>query len=381
MASQIKVASGILFLAKGRAACKFSDMREASYEFLKKLLETPSPSGFETSGQRVWLDYVSQFADEVSSDAYGNCIAVVNPKGSPRVLLAGHSDEIGFMVQFINEEGFIYFQSIGGSDPALARGQRVVVHGQNGPVRGVIGQLAIHMQEPDDRKKVPDLHQMFIDIGAKSKADARKQVRVGDPITYDYGVVKLGNGRIAARGCDNRIGTFAAAEGLRLAAGDRKKLKACVIAASTIQEENGLYGATMTGYSVHPDVALVVDVTHATDIPLCTKTKHGDVKLGSGPVISLGSSNHPVVNARLEAVAKRQKIGIQYEANPRHTGTDADAIFRQRGGVATVSIGLPNRYMHSPVEVIEIDDLEEIGRLMGAFALDVKPGEKFAVKI
>ncbi|MEI8343232.1 MAG: M42 family peptidase, partial [Verrucomicrobiota bacterium] len=159
-------------------------MRAASYDFLKKLLETPSPSGFETSGQRVWLDYVSTFADEVSSDAYGNCIAVINPKGSPRVLLTGHSDEIGFMVQFISEDGFIYFQSIGGSDPALARGQRVVVHGYGGPVRGVIGQLAIHMQEPDDRKKVPDLHQMFIDIGAKSKADARKQVRVGDAITY-----------------------------------------------------------------------------------------------------------------------------------------------------------------------------------------------------
>jgi endoglucanase len=356
-------------------------MREASFDFLKKLLETPSPSGFETSGQRVWMDYVSQFADEVSSDTYGNCLAVVNPGGSPRVLLTGHSDEIGFMVQYINEHGFLYFLSIGGSDPALARGQRVVVHGRRGMVRGVIGQLAIHMQESDDRKKVPDLHQMFIDIGAKSKKDAQRYVDVGDAITYDCGVVELGNGRIAARGCDNRIGTFAAAEGLRLAAENRKKLKACVIAASTIQEENGLYGGTMAGYSIHPDVALVVDVTHATDIPLCTKTKHGDVKLGGGPVISLGSSNHPVVNARLEAVAKKQRIPVQHEANPRWTGTDADAIFRQRGGIATVSLGLPNRYMHSPVEVIELADLEKIGRLMGAFALDVRTGEKFAVKI
>lgn len=356
-------------------------MRAASFEFLKTLLETPSPSGFETSGQRVWLDYVSAFADETSSDAYGNCIAVINPKGSPKVLLTGHSDEIGFMVQYISEEGFISFQSIGGSDPALARGQRVVIHGRSGPVRGVIGQLAVHMQQPDDRKKVPELHMMFIDIGAKSKADAQKRVRVGDAITYDCGVIELGNGRIAARGCDNRIGTFAAAEGLRLAAENRSKLKACVIAASTIQEENGAYGGTMTGYSVHPDVALVVDVTHATDIPPCTKSKHGDVKLGCGPVISIGSSNHPVVNARLEAVAKRQKIDVQYEINPRWSSTDADAIFVQRGGVASACIGLPNRYMHSPVEVIELDDLEEIGRLLGAFALDVKPGEKFAVKI
>ena len=356
-------------------------MRAASHDFLKKLLATPSPSGFETNGQRVWLDYVSQFADEVSSDTYGNCVAVLNPKGSPRVLLTGHSDEIGFMVQYISDDGFIYVQSIGGSDPALARGQRVMIHGQSGPVRGVIGQLAVHMQEPDDRKRVPDLHQMFIDIGAKSKADARKRVRVGDAITYDCGLVELGNGRIAARGCDNRIGTFAAAEGLRLAAENRGKLKACVIAASTIQEENGAYGAAMTGYSVHPDVALVVDVTHATDIPLCSKPKHGDVKLGGGPVISFGSSNHPVVNARLEAVAKRQKIGLQYEINPRRASTDADEIFIQRGGVATANIGLPNRYMHSPVEVIELDDLDQLARLLGAFALDVKPGGSFAVKI
>lgn len=356
-------------------------MREASYQFLKRLLETPSPSGFETSGQRVWKEYVGQFADEVYSDAYGNCFAVVNPNGSPKVLLAGHSDEIGFMVQYINDEGFIYFQSIGGSDPALARGQRVIIHGKEGPVPGVIGQLAVHMQDPEDRKKVPEFHKMFIDIGATSKADALKKVRVGNAITYNYGVVELGNGRIAARGCDNRIGTFAAAEGLRRAAENRDQLKACVIAASTIQEENGLYGATMAGYRIHPDVALVVDVTHATDIPLCTKSKQGDVRLGAGPVISWGSSNHPVVNARLEELAEKEKIQIQYEANPRYTGTDADAIFRQKGGIPTVSLGLPNRYMHSPVEVIELEDLDELGSLMGAFALDLKPGEKFEVKI
>jgi endoglucanase len=356
-------------------------MRDESYQFLKKLLETPSPSGFETRGQRVWMDYVGQFADEVYSDAYGNCFAVVNPGGSPKVLLSGHSDEIGFMVQHISDHGFIYFQTIGGSDPAIARGQRVVVHGKEGPVPGVIGQLAVHMQEQDDRKKVPAWHQMFIDIGAKTKAEAQLRVRVGNAITYDYGVVELLNGRIAARGCDNRIGTFAAAEGLRHAAENRKKLKACVVAASTIQEENGLYGATMTGYSVHPDVALVVDVTHATDIPLCHKPKHGDVRLGGGPVISIGSSNHPVVNERLEKIADKEHIEVQFESNPRHTGTDADAIFRQRGGIPTVSLGLPNRYMHSPVEVIELRDLKQLGHILGAFAVDLKKGEKFAVKI
>ncbi len=356
-------------------------MNKTSFVFLKSLLETPSPSGFETRGQRVWLDYVEPFADSVHSDAYGNCFAILNPKGSPKVLLGGHSDEIGFMVQFISDDGFIYFQSIGGSDPALARGQRVTVHGRGGDVPGVIGQLAIHLQEPDDRKKVPEWHQLIIDIGAKTKAEVETFIRVGDPITYEYGVRELRNNRIAARACDNRIGTFAAAEGLRVAAANRKKLKACVIAVSTIQEENGLYGASMAGYSVHPDVALIVDVTHATDIPLCTKTKHGDVKLGGGPVISVGSANHPVVNERLAQVAGRTKIPLQRESNPRYTGTDADAIFRQRGGIPTTSIGLPNRYMHSPVEMIDLDDLENMGELLGQFALDLKKGDAFAVKI
>lgn len=356
-------------------------MKKSSYAFLKSLLETPSPSGFETRGQRVWLDYVTPFADEIRTDAYGNCFALLHPAGARKVLLAGHSDEIGFMVQFISEEGFIHFQSIGGSDPALARGQRITIHGRNGPVPGVIGQLAIHLQEPDDRKKVPEWHQLIIDIGATSKKEVEEHLRVGDPITYSYGVLELRNHRIAARACDNRIGTFAAAEGLRVAFENRRKLQACVIAVSTIQEENGLYGAAMAGYSAHPDVALVVDVTHATDIPLCTKTKHGDVKLGGGPVLSIGSANHPVVNQRLEAVAKQAKIPLQRESNPRYTGTDADAIFRQRGGIPTASIGLPNRYMHSPVEVIDLRDLEHLGHLLGRFALDVAKDETFHVKI
>lgn len=356
-------------------------MNKTSLDFLTSLLETPSPSGFETRGQRVWLDYAKPFADETRADAYGNCYAILNPAGSPRILLGGHADEIGFMVNYVSDDGFIYFQSIGGSDPALARGQRVTIHGKDGPVPGVIGQLAIHLQEPDDRKKVPDWHQFIIDIGATSKREVEKIVRVGDPITYSYGVQKLLNHRIAARACDNRIGTFAAAEGLRVAFENRRKLTACVIAVSTIQEENGLYGASMAGYSVHPDAALVVDVTHATDIPLCTKPKHGDVRLGGGPTLGIGSANHPVLVERLAAVARRARIPVQFDPAPRRTGTDADAIFRQRGGIPTVSIGLPNRYMHSPVEVVDLRDLERIGNLLGRFALDVKKGERFAVTV
>ncbi len=356
-------------------------MREESYAFLQSLLETPSPSGFETRGQRVWSEYAKSSADAVKSDAYGNVFATLNAKASPKILLAGHSDELGLMISYISEEGFLYFKGIGGVDRAMLRGQRVIIHAADGPVRGVTGHLAIHMQEPDDRKKVPEFHEVFIDIGARSRAEAQKLVAVGDAVTSDANVVRLAGGRIAARGCDNRIGTWSAAEALRLVAKQKGKLRAGVVAVSTIQEENGLYGATMAAYSARPDVALVVDVTHATDIPICSKTKHGDVKLGGGPVISLGSSNHPVVVERLRKVAKKADIPLQFEANPRFTGTDADAVFLQRGGIPTVSLGLPNRYMHSPVEVIDLADLEALAALLAAFCLDVKSDESFAVKI
>ena len=356
-------------------------MKPESRTFLKNLLETPSPSGFETRGQKLWVDYVKPFADRVEVDAYGNAFATINPEGSPKILLAGHVDEIGMMISYISDEGFLYFKGIGGIDQTLVRGQRVMVHGEKGAVPGVTGLLAIHLQEPDDRKKVPPLHEMYIDIGASSRKEAEKLVSVGDAVTYAAGFQELAGGRFAARGCDNRIGAWAAAVALRLVAKDRKNLKACVVALSTIQEENGLYGATMAGYSIHPDVALVVDVTHATDIPNCSKPKFGEVKLGKGPVLSIGSSNHPVVNERLRGVAKKAKIALQVETNPRWTGTDADAIFSQRGGIPTTSIGVPNRYMHSPVEMIQSSDLQETAELLAAFALSAKKGERFGIKL
>jgi putative aminopeptidase FrvX len=358
--------------------------KSAPYAFLKTLLNTPSPSGFERRGQKVWVDYVRQFADSVEVDSYGNAYATLNPgsgKGDPTVLISGHVDELGLMVSHISDEGYLYFKPIGGVDKALIRGQRVTVHASHGPVPGVTGLLAIHLQEPDDRNKVPEMHAMHIDIGASSRSEAEKLVSIGDAVTYSAEFQELAGGRFAARGCDNRIGSWTAAEGLRLASLKKSKLKARLVAVSTIQEENGLYGATMAGYSVHPDVALVVDVTHATDIPNCSKAKHGDVAMGKGPVISLGSVNHPVVNDRLRKVAGASKIALQVEVNPRWTGTDADAIFKQKGGIPTVSIGVPNRYMHSPVEMIQYSDLRQTAELLAAFALDCGKGERFEVSL
>ena len=354
------------------------------YEFLKTLLNTPSPSGFETRGQKVWVDYVSRFADSVEIDSYGNAYATLNPtsgEGDPTILISGHVDELGLMVSHITDDGFLYFKGIGGVDKGLIRGQRVTVHGKAGSVPGVTGLLAIHLQEPDDRNKVPEMHSMHIDIGASSRKEAEKLVSIGDAVTYAAEFQELAGGRFAARGCDNRIGAWTAAEGLRLASLKKDHLKAKLVAVSTIQEENGLYGASMAGYTVHPDVALVVDVTHATDIPNCSKAKHGEVVMGKGPVISLGSVNHPVVNERLRKLGTRGKIPLQVEVNPRWTGTDADAIFKQKGGIPTVSIGVPNRYMHSPVEMIQYSDLQKTAELLAAFALDAKKGERFGVTL
>jgi len=360
---------------------KSSFSKNTPYEFLKTLLNTPSPSGFETRGQKVWIDYVRGFADSVEIDAYGNAFATLNPEGDPLILMSGHVDELGLMVSHISKEGFLSFKGIGGVDRALIRGQRVTVHGSKGPVPGVTGLLAIHLQEADDRNKVPEIHSMHIDIGVSSRKEAEKLVSIGDPVTYSAEFQELAGGRFAARGCDNRIGAWAAAEGLRLASLKKNDLKAKIVAVSTIQEENGLYGASMAGYSVHPNVALVVDVTHATDIPNCSKQKHGDVLLGKGPVLSLGSVNHPVVNERLREVARKASLPLQAEANPRWSGTDADAIFKQKGGIPTVSIGVPNRYMHSPVEMIQYSDLEQTADLLAAFALRAKKGERYGVSL
>jgi len=355
-------------------------MQPSSLQFLESLLNTVSVTSREHPAQRVWLDYVKPFADRVETDAYGNCFAYLNEKGTPKIMVTGHSDEIGFMVQNITDEGFIYFTGVGGVDHTLVRGQRMRVQSRNGPVLGVTGTLAPHMQERGKEAEVPKLHECFLDIGAKNKKEAEKLVRVGDVITFVDSFEILRGDLAVARGCDNRIGIFAAAEALRLLAAE-KKLNACVVAVSTVQEEIGLHGASMVGYSVNPDAALVADVGQATDIPIVNKNRFGDVKLGKGPIIGRGSANHPLLTERLEKVAQAKKIALQYSTDPRGTGTDADAIFLQRGGIPSVSIGLPNRYMHSPVEVIHLGDLENMAKLMAGFCASAKKGEKFHVKI
>lgn len=356
-------------------------MREESLDFLRKLLSTPSPSGFEVAGQRVWRDYVAQFADSTESDAYGNVYATLNPEGSPTVMLTGHADEIGFMVNYITDEGFIYYRPIGGVDPALVRGRRVTIHSENGAVLGVTAAPPVHLRDRSKEVKTPKHHENFIDIGVSSREEAEKLIQIGDPITYVDDFQLLRDDVAVARAFDNRVGTFAAAEGLRLAAEQREQLQAKVVAVSTVMEEIGAHGASMAAYHVKPDVAIVTDVTHATDWPGLNKKQHGDVKMGSGPVITHSARVHPLVRRRLVKVANERQIPFQYEASPNRTGTDLDKIFLSRAGVPTGLVSLPNRYMHTAVEMIRLGDLEQVGRLMGEFALDLQAGERFYVQI
>src|SRR5262252_849043 len=301
-------------------------MRAQSLNFLRTLVNTPSPTGHEARGQRVWLDYVKALADETYSDAYGNCVAVLNKGGTPRLMLAGHADEIALAVNYITDEGYLHVRRMGGVDAAITKAQRVVIHTRNGPVKGVVGNVAPHLKKAEGDPKPPKIHDLFIDIGAPNRKEAEKLVRIGDPITLADEFDLLRNDLAVARAFDNRIGTFAVAEALRLLGGSKVKLNAEICAVSNVQEEVGLLGARQIAYSLKPDIALVVDVTHATDYPGISKPQHGDVKVGCGPAITHGGCNHPEVVARIEEVAQKRRIPLQHEAMSSTSGTDTDAI-------------------------------------------------------
>ncbi len=353
-------------------------MRKESLVFLEELVNAPSPSGFEQPAQSVVRQYASKFADEVVTDVMGNVIATANPDGKPRVMLAGHCDEIGFMVRYINDEGFIHFSPIGGVDAHLVPGQKVHIHGSKGPVLGVVGKKAIHLMTSDERRKVLDFHQQWVDIGAASKKEAEKRVSVGDPITFATNFERL-NGNIAvARGFDDKMGSFVVMEALRLI--PRSKLKAAVFAVSTVQEEVGLRGATTSAFSLRPDVAIAVDVTHTTDYPDADKKRFGDTCLGGGPVLNRGANMNPVVTERLLAASKAARLKCQMLGLPEPSGTDAAAMQVVRGGVASSVVGVPLRYMHTPIEVLDLRDLEAVARLLAKFCADLKPGTDFIPK-
>ena len=361
-------------------------MRKQSLEFLKSLLTTPTPSGREPAGQRIWCDYARKYADEVHTDSYGNAVAVLNPTGDPKVMLDGHVDEIGLMVKHIGKiprlnDGFIFFQRIGGVDPALVPGKRVNIHTAKGIVRGVIGATAIHLTDRDKEPKVPKMHEVFIDIGAADHKEAEKRVSIGDPITFVDDFEMLNRNIGVARAFDNRAGVWAIIEALRIASQSKTKPACAIYASSCVQEETGLHGAKMQVLSIKPDIAIAVDVTHATDTPGIDYKLHGEVKMGKGPTISLGRENHPVLTDRIRKIARRKKIPLQLETFSLTGGTDGYAIWTHGGGIPTAVLGVPDRYVHSTVEMLDLRDLQRAVDLLAGFALDLKRGERFKVKV
>lgn len=349
-------------------------MDDLSLGFLKELLSTPSPSGFESKIQKVVMDFAQPFSDEIRIDRHGNLIALkkaspekrAGAEGPPeRVMLAGHCDQLGLMVMHIEESGFLMVQPIGGWDIPILLGQALTVWTQSGPVNAVCSRKAPHLLTPEEKNKLPQFHDIWVDIGTRDRKETESLVQIGDVITCQLGFRPLRNGLASAPGMDDKVGVWTVFEALRL-------LKDCPLAVdlfvvSTVQEEIGLRGATTSAYGIQPTVGIAVDVCHATDTPGSEKKQVGDIKLGAGPVLFRGANINPRVFERLQAAAQERNLPHQIRAVPKATGTDANAIQLAREGVATGLVSIPNRYMHSPVEVVSLPDLEECSKLLAGF--------------
>ncbi len=348
-------------------------MNPESLAFLRSLLDTPGPSSFEAAPARVWRSEAEKIADSVHGDVSGNSFATINGAGAPKLMLAGHIDEIGVMVTHIDDDGYLSFDTIGGWDHQVFVGQRVILLGRGGPVAGVVGKRAIHLMEREEREKVSKVEDLWIDVGAVSRAEAQARVRIGDPGVLAAGVLEFPNGRLVSRCIDNRIGAFVVLQALRLLGSHRPK--ASVTAVATTREEIAASGggARSSVHRLEPDVAIVVDVTHATDYPGIEKRKHGDYRLGGGPTLARGASVSDVVFELLVQAAESEKIPYTIEAASRDTHTDAEAIFNAHRGVATALVSVPNRYMHSPNEMVALQDLDWTAQLLAAFARRLSP--------
>ncbi|MFH1664982.1 MAG: M42 family metallopeptidase, partial [Candidatus Omnitrophota bacterium] len=343
-------------------------MRTESIDFLKALINSHSPSGFEKDAAVIWKERTRSFTGEIKADVHGNVIGVLNGEGRPRVMLAGHIDEIGYMVKHIDDNGFIYFSTIGGVDLHLAPGQRVLIKSRKGDVFGIIGRKPIHLLEEQEKKKVSEIKDLWIDIGAKNKKEALERIAIGDPAVPAVGFENLYGTKVVGRGFDDRIGAFVASECLRILS-DKKSMAASVYGVATVQEELGIRGARTSAYGISPDVGIAIDVTFATDVPGIDKRRIGDINVGGGPVIARGPNiNHKVFELLVET-AEKEKIPYQVEGISRGTGTDANIMQLTRAGVATGLVSIPNRYMHTPVELIDLKDAENTAKLISAFIL------------
>lgn len=345
-------------------------MKKKDVKFLKRMLETPSPTGSEEAVAAIVRERLADSADEIETNVLGSVHATLKGVGAgPSVMLAAHMDEIGLMVTYISDEGYLSVSAIGGVDAAILPGMRVDVHTREGVLRGVVGRKPIHLIAPDDRKSVTPLDKLVIDLGMSAKA-VKKRVRVGDSITFGVGFEQFGKGMAVSRAFDDKAGVWVAVRVLEELA-KAGRAQGDFTSAATVQEEIGVRGGETSAYGVHPDVGIAFDVTHATDYPGIDKTKHGSIVCGEGPVIARGPNINPIVFERLVAAAEAEGIPYQIEAEPGVTGTDARAIQIARGGKATGLVSVPLRYMHTPTEVVALSDLEKTVKLIVRFVLDL----------
>jgi putative aminopeptidase FrvX len=346
-------------------------------DVLRRLLTAAGPSGYEQAPAAVFRDACAPFADDVVSDTVGSTVARVRGSGEGPVLaVVGHIDEIGLIVHHIDDDGFLWFTAVGGWDSVVLAGQRVEVATREGTVPGVVGKRPIHLLDADDRKKAPELKHLHIDIGAKDGDDARSRVRIGDVAVIAGEPLEYPNGRIVSRSLDNRVGCYVAYEVARQVA-EAGDAAADVCAVAVTQEEITFAGARTTAFSLEPDLVVVVDVTFSTDAPDTNEKELGRHRFGSGPVIQRGSTLDPRVFELLHEAAEAEDIPFTVYASARSTGTDADAIHIARGGIPSAVVSVPLRYMHSPVEMVQLDDVENTARLIAAFARRLEAGVSF----
>jgi putative aminopeptidase FrvX len=341
-------------------------LNPSSITFLKRLLDTPGPSGYEAAAGRIWREEAARFTKHVSTDVAGNCMAEVNPQGSPTIMLDGHLDEIGLIVQYIDDEGFIYISPIGGWDPQVLVGQRIRFLGRAGDVVGVVGKKPIHLMKNSDREHASKMTDLWVDVGAANRAEVEERLSIGDAGVIDSKSVDFPNNRLVSRSIDNRIGAFVVLEALRRYAENPGSAR--VVAAATVQEEIAWHGggALVCAHCINPQMAIVVDVTFATDHPGLEKKELGDHPIDGGPVLTRGSIIAPSVVALLRASAEAEKISYTIQAAGRDTSTDADAIHVASQGIATALVSIPNRYMHSPNEMVSLADVDRAADLIAA---------------
>lgn len=351
-------------------------MTPQAFEFLKQYLNNPSPVGFESWGQKIWLDYLKPYVDTHFVDPYGTAVGVINPEHPFKVVIEAHADEISWFVNYVNAEGLIYLKRNGGVDHQTAPASRVFIHGKKGPVKAVFGWPAIHTRlgSPDQKEAQPRTDNLWLDCGARSRKEVEELgIHIGAVVTYQDGFDELANGNYVARAFDNRVGGFMIAEVARLLKEHKKKLPYGLYVVNAVQEEIGLRGAEMIARRLKPNIAIITDVTHDTSTPLINKNIEGDVQCGKGPSLSYAPAVHNKLLSLVEEVAEKSKIPVQWRALSRSTGTDTDSFAYANDGCPSVLISIPLRYMHTTVEMLHKDDIENTIRLMYETLLELSP--------